>query len=446
MARRSYAGGGIFSIEEDEISHVDVMCYGKSTGSLAVIVHGGVPPYQFSIDGVNWQDEEYFDNLPVPANAVKSTDEYGGIWIGEYIIYCRDSNGKYANVKAIIQSPVKREWIENPNNTPNYDNGKIFFVPDAGKNYATPLPNMDYYGPAPSTTAGDTTQQHTVYSDHYNVGATTVRYTISSRGCRENDVYEPLVLVAPRRLPNAIQDYDGNWYDAVIIGNQVWLGSNLRTTHYADGTEITDGNQDPNDQYERFYVVNGQYYYNRPCVINGWNEGDDPYVIQGVSPQGWHIPTYEEYQYLQQIARNYYDFATLGEQKPYTSTTGWQSSTNDASPGKNPELNNGALLDIYPYGSLGGNTHQLSGVGQQSYIPMIYNNDGNNYMPASNPRKNWCINFSYYSNLIGSAYEEDGSGNTYETGMSVRCVCDMNALDFIKWYWNTYGSFDHQLS
>ena len=29
---------------------------------------------------------------------------------------------------------------------------------------------------------------------------------------------------------------------------------------------------------------------------------------------------------------------------------------------------------------------------------------------------------------------------------SVRLVCDSDALTFIKWYWNTYGSFDHQLS
>ena len=36
-------------------------------------------------------------------------------------------------------------------------------------------------------------------------------------------------------IPNAVTDYDGNSYDAVRIGEQVWMASNLRTTHYLKG-------------------------------------------------------------------------------------------------------------------------------------------------------------------------------------------------------------------
>ena len=35
-----------------------------------------------------------------------------------------------------------------------------------------------------------------------------------------------------------VQDFDGNYYQVVKIGNQAWLAQNLRTTHYADGTPI----------------------------------------------------------------------------------------------------------------------------------------------------------------------------------------------------------------
>lgn len=41
-----------------------------------------------------------------------------------------------------------------------------------------------------------------------------------------------------------VHDFDGNDYDTVKIGTQVWLKQNLATTHYKDGTaipEITDG-------------------------------------------------------------------------------------------------------------------------------------------------------------------------------------------------------------
>ena len=39
----------------------------------------------------------------------------------------------------------------------------------------------------------------------------------------------------------AVKDYDGNIYDAIRLGEQVWLATNLRTTHYADGDAIDEG-------------------------------------------------------------------------------------------------------------------------------------------------------------------------------------------------------------
>lgn len=38
-----------------------------------------------------------------------------------------------------------------------------------------------------------------------------------------------------------VQDYDGNWYEAIKIGNDVWTAQNLRTTHFLDGDPIPEG-------------------------------------------------------------------------------------------------------------------------------------------------------------------------------------------------------------
>ena len=34
-------------------------------------------------------------------------------------------------------------------------------------------------------------------------------------------------------------DYDGNIYNEVTIGNQVWMQENLKTTHYSNGDAIS---------------------------------------------------------------------------------------------------------------------------------------------------------------------------------------------------------------
>ncbi len=105
-------------------------------------------------------------------------------------------------------------------------------------------------------------------------------------------------------------DYEGKTYNTVLIGNQCWLKENLDV-----GTMInSSGNQDNNSILEK-------YCYNNvldSCTTYGglyqWNEAMQ-YVTtegaQGICPNGWHIPSYAEFQTLAATVGN--DGNTLKE-------------------------------------------------------------------------------------------------------------------------------------
>ena len=122
-----------------------------------------------------------------------------------------------------------------------------------------------------------------------------------------------------------VTDYDGNVYNTVQIGNQCWMKEDLRTKHFANGTEIHTI-QD-NKYMARYYSllddIDGLLYPSN-TVLNGGEGMQQP--VQGVCPQGWHVPSREEYMTL---------FNTLGgleEALPLIkSTNGWPTPGTNAS-------------------------------------------------------------------------------------------------------------------
>ncbi len=105
-----------------------------------------------------------------------------------------------------------------------------------------------------------------------------------------------------------VKDIDGNIYKTVKIGDQIWMAENLRVTHYPNGDPIslvTDNDLWKNQQ-------NGYGIY---CYYN--NDVNSEYGIlydfdavtaclwtkdhkdnQGVCPDGWHLPSRDEWSTL----------------------------------------------------------------------------------------------------------------------------------------------------
>lgn len=105
---------------------------------------------------------------------------------------------------------------------------------------------------------------------------------------------------AGQRPTATATDFDGNRYQIVAIGTQVWTAGNLRVTHYRDGTAIQHASSDE----EWSGVSTGAYC--SPAVESPAD--DHRYGLlynyhavadaRGLCPEGWHIPTAEEWRTL----------------------------------------------------------------------------------------------------------------------------------------------------
>jgi uncharacterized protein (TIGR02145 family) len=93
-------------------------------------------------------------------------------------------------------------------------------------------------------------------------------------------------------------DIDGNRYDTVSIGNQVWLKQNLMTKTYNDGTPITcitDFNQWVQLDIPAYCYIYNDTTYAKYGILYNWyviNEGD-------ICPNGWRVPSDDDFKILE---------------------------------------------------------------------------------------------------------------------------------------------------
>jgi len=107
------------------------------------------------------------------------------------------------------------------------------------------------------------------------------------------DAIDSIVFYPAVQKPsNTIIDVDGNQYSPITIGTQVWMSENLKVTHAPDGSEITSYAYGDNDAYVDAY---GRLY-TWSVAMNGETQEK----AQGICPNGWHIPSDEEFKVLEQ--------------------------------------------------------------------------------------------------------------------------------------------------
>ena len=100
-------------------------------------------------------------------------------------------------------------------------------------------------------------------------------------------------FVSDKVYTDAVTDYDGNTYDAMVIGDKVWMAENYKSTHAADGSAITDTYY-PN--LDESTVAEYGLLYDSAAALNGEpNSSSNPSCVQGIAPNMWHIPSAAEW-------------------------------------------------------------------------------------------------------------------------------------------------------
>ena len=93
-----------------------------------------------------------------------------------------------------------------------------------------------------------------------------------------------------------VKDIDGNQYKTVLIGKQVWLKENLKTTKFNDGTEIK--NVTNNDEWANLTSPAYSWYYNDETANKKtYGAFYNWYAVNSkkLCPAGWHVPSDAEW-------------------------------------------------------------------------------------------------------------------------------------------------------
>ncbi len=154
----------------------------------------------------------------------------------------------------------------------------------------------------------------------------TVGLTVSNNSGSDSEVKTDYITVI-----EGVVDVDGNVYDVVTIGEQTWMAENLKVTRYSDGSAIpyvvNDSEWEPLGSSDKAYcwydnsTTNRDTYgglYSWAAAMNGAvSSNTNPSGVQGVCPNGWHLPSDNEWKELEMF---------LGLSQSEADATGWRGT------------------------------------------------------------------------------------------------------------------------
>jgi uncharacterized protein (TIGR02145 family) len=150
-----------------------------------------------------------------------------------------------------------------------------------------------------------------------------------------------------------VTDIDGNEYNTITIGEQIWMKENLKVIHYRNGDPV----QNVTDDTLWAKLMTGAYCnYNKNeknTAVYGrlynWQAVNDS---RSIAPAGWHVPTNEEIFILAKYLGGY---EKAGGKLKQADTSCWQSPNTGA--------DNSSGFNALPAGARFGNNGSFGGIG-----------------------------------------------------------------------------------
>lgn len=171
----------------------------------------------------------------------------------------------------------------------------------------------------------------------------------SGHKTQELNVSQTIELSFPNNHPchssPTVTDIEGNVYHTVQIGDQCWMRENLRTTTFADSTPIpmgflysSPGPHYYNDSTSYIPLEERGYLYDWAAAMHEETPSNAvPSGVQGICPEGWHLPSNAEWMILLDYVREQTEYNCAGNplstSKALSCPSWWNNFTTECCPG-----------------------------------------------------------------------------------------------------------------
>ena len=133
------------------------------------------------------------------------------------------------------------------------------------------------------------------YHRYTIAGTHTIGMEVLDSGFLKDATLRIIIVVT-----QSVTDIDGNIYNTVKIGGQVWMAENLKVTRFNNGDAIPHITS--NSTWGGLTSVAYCNYNNDISLVATYGRLYNWYVVsdpRGVAPDGWHVPTDDEWKILE---------------------------------------------------------------------------------------------------------------------------------------------------